>query len=139
MYIAQKPVRFSGRDFLIGDEIPAELVDRTKVPQLIKQRIIAEAPKEAEHVGVAKIAIPVRSAEGDLMLELDNDALVSVTDVLQGTSAEAETIISGITSMDALILIDACDHRKGVQQMAKDRAAVITEEAEGEEETAGDA
>lgn len=129
MYIAQKPVKFSGRDFLVGDEIPEELVDRTKVPQLIKQRIIAEATKEAEAcVGVVKFAIPVRAAEGDLILELDNDALVSVTDVLQGTATEAESIISGITSMDALILIDACDHRKGVQNLAEERAASIKEE-----------
>ena len=35
-FICQKPSRFCGRDFMIGEEIPAELIDPSRIPALLK-------------------------------------------------------------------------------------------------------
>lgn len=136
MYIAQKPITFGGRSFLIGEEVPADLVDPKKVPQFIKQRILAEAPDFVEPMeGTVKFTIPVHAEEGDLPLELTNEELVSVTDVLQANAEEAAVIISSIVTEGPLILIHALDSRKGVRNEAKNRAGELWPDSGNEPET----
>ncbi len=43
MYKANKPCRFGGKQFFIGDEIPAELIDENRAKTLVKYGTIAAA------------------------------------------------------------------------------------------------
>ena len=131
MYIAKKPCSFAGRDFLIGDPVPEELVLKSRVPNLIKTGVLEEITVEAQE-GVVKFTIPVHAVEGDLSLELNNEEMVQVFDVLQASVEDARIVIDGITSNDFLILLDVADSRKAVKKLVKDRANVLfpSEEAE---------
>lgn len=131
MYIAKKPCSFAGRDFLIGDPVPEELVLKSRVPNLIKTGVLEEITVEAQE-GVVKFTIPVHAVEGDLSLELNNEEMVQVFDVLQASVEDARIVIDGITSNDVLILLDVSDSRKAVKKLVKDRANVLfpSEEAE---------
>lgn len=40
-YICQKPSKFGDRKYLIGEEIPADLIDQARVPVLKKYGVIA--------------------------------------------------------------------------------------------------
>lgn len=40
-YICQKPSKFGNRKYLIGEEIPADLIDQARVPVLKKYGVIA--------------------------------------------------------------------------------------------------
>ena len=124
MYIAKKPCSFAGRDFLIGDPVPEELVLKSRVPNLIKTGVLEEITVEPQE-GIVKFSIPVHAAEGDLMLDLTNEELIQVFDVFQTSAKEAESVIDGITSNDALILLDVTDNRKSVKELVKQRANVL--------------
>lgn len=124
MFIAKKPCSFAGRDFLIGDPIPEDLVLKSRVPNLIKTGVLEEVAVEAQE-GIVKFTVPVHAEEGDLMLELTNEELVQVFDVLQETSEAAGPLIDGITANDALILLDVADSRKAVKKLVKQRASVL--------------
>lgn len=125
MFVAKKPCSFAGRDFLIGDPIPEELVLKSRVPDLIKTGVLDEFTEAEEKTGIVKFSIPVHAEEGDVQLELTNEELVQVFDVLQSTAEEAESVVDGITSNDALILLDVADSRKAVKKIVRQRASVL--------------
>ena len=77
------------------------------------------------------ICIPVKAEEGIMELYLSVEDIVQVFDVLQGGADEAKAIIDGMTSNDALILIDLTDSRKGIRDYVKKRAKAIMK-ADGE-------
>lgn len=127
MYIAKKPCTFAGQDFLIGDPVPEELVLKSRVPHLIKERVIEEVEVEAQE-GIVKFSIPVQTENGGFMVDLSNEEMVQVFEVMQGTAEAAVQLIEAITSNDALILLDAADSRKAVKKLVKERASVLMAE-----------
>lgn len=48
MYKATKPCRFGGRQFYVGETIPAELIDESRVTALVKYGTIVSVPETAQ-------------------------------------------------------------------------------------------
>lgn len=154
--IAQKPCSFGGKNFFIGDEIPAELVVAPKAQE--KMGVLAVISDEVKpFVGLhemvtqvvdVKFEIVIHAQEGDLSVHVTNEELSVFTDILQiGTSKADEKqkiseIIQNIESEDILILLDALDGRKYIKDVVLARAKIITgtKEKDTEEEVkdAGD-
>lgn len=134
--IAKKPCSFAGRDFFIGDEIPAESVVDPRGME--KMGIIAIAndlePAPAAAPADAPVNITIHAEEGDLLLSISEAALQTVVDVLAGTVPDGEVIIAGMTESDALILLDVTDGRKAIKAAAKNRAMELNGLEEGGEQ-----
>lgn len=133
MYIAQKPCNFAGTDFLIGESIPDGMVDERKAAFLIKRGIIAEIePVEAKD-GIVRFDIPIHAEEGDLMVSLSAEEVVSIFDCLQGGTEEAKSVINTMENGEALLLLEVAEGRKGVKTAIKERCAVLFPNTEEEE------
>lgn len=134
--IAKKPCRFAGRDYFIGDEIPAEAVvdprGMEKIGIIAIANDLGAAPAATEVFGgPVPMNITVHAEEGDMVLSLSEAALQAVVDVLAGTVPDGEAIISGMTEGDALILLDITDSRKAIKAAAKARAMELNGTEEG--------
>ena len=135
MYKALKPCTLAGRKFIIGDEIPADLVLNPQ--KLIKNRMIvevaenlvSETQEENAVLEVEKEAliVPIYEKDEVINLSLSAEQIVEVVTILQHTVDEAEKTIKDITSEDELIVIHKLDPRKGVKEAAENRANELEE------------
>lgn len=136
-YVAQKPCRLAGQSFLIGDTVPAEVIQPGAVKNLVAMGILsvienevkAEENPSAQTAEEETVTILVHADEGELECTVTREGLQKVFDVLQSTVSEAEEIIPTITEPDALILIDVCDQRKSIKAAVKEYGLQISEEA----------
>lgn len=151
-YIALKAVTFGGVAYTEGSTIPADVVLPSRVPALLRTKMIAklsdiaennrtegaetppEEPKEAEGVN-----LPIKTEDGVLELLASREDIVKAVETMQMNAEEAEKTIKEIESEDALIIIDACDSRKTVKKAVKERAEALRAEAEQGNDTEGDA
>lgn len=129
---ANKPCNFGGRKFLIGEEIPVELVANPKAQE--KMGVISIADGETiptdvtAKVGVVKFEIPIHTDNGDILLSVTNEELNVFTEIRQiGVSSTEDkqklsALIQNVESEDLLILLDALDGRKHVKEEAQARA-----------------
>lgn len=140
--ISKKPCTFGGKSFLIGEEIPCELVTNPKMQEKFGVIAIADGTGNSFNVEdvVAQVAevffdVPIYG-ESELTLSVTNEELKVFTDILQldvKTTADKQKVsemIQNIESEDLLIMLDALDGRKHVKEETQARAAVL---AEGEE------
>lgn len=132
MYKALKPCTFAGRKFIIGDEIPADLVLNPQ--KLLKRGTIVQVNGEAEtslvpevQEGETVIVVPVYDKDEVINISLTAEQIVEVVTIIQHTVDEAEETIKGITSEDELIVIHRLDSRKGVKEAAEKRANELEE------------
>lgn len=140
--IALKPCNFGGHKFLIGDEIPEELVQN---PNEQKKRGVIAISQDGEGIPMAKVTanvsemkIPVviHSEKGDLTIEVTQEELNVFFDVLQIPVSKTEdkqkvsVLIQSIESLDLLIMLDALDGRKFVKEESEKRADAITPDKE---------
>lgn len=127
---AKKPCSFNGKNFIIGEEIPAGYVINPKAQE--KMGVIAIAD-EASLPKIGEIEVPIHAEEGDLILCVTNEELKVFTDILQIGVKTAEDkqkiseMIQNIESVDLLIMLDALDGRKHVKDEAQARAKVLNE------------
>lgn len=148
--IALKPCTFGGERFLIGDEIPENLVVNPKVQAKMGTIAISggtilpeELQQYTSQVGEVKFEIIIHSENGDLPLAVTNEELSIFTDILQINVSKTEDkqkvsdMIQNIESEDLLIMLDALDGRKFVKEEAQERAAALVPD-EQEEEQPGD-
>lgn len=133
-YIAKKVCSFAGRDFLIGNPIPDELINPGRVADLIKIGVITEVPDVypvegmddiVAEVGQVKFEVNIHAEEGDLPLELTNEELQQLVDVLQAKAEEAKALVAEITSENVLIMVDCLHPIKSVRSAVKERAAEL--------------
>lgn len=139
---ANKPCRFGGKRFLIGEEIPAELVANPKAQEKMGVISISDGADfahtelqevTAQVIGEIKFEIPIHAEEGDLILCVTNEELNVFTDIRQiGVSSTEDKqkisdMIQKIVSEDLLILLDALDGRKFVKEEAQARAKDLSE------------
>ena len=135
--IAQKPCSFGGHKFVIGDEIPVELVANPNAQEKMGVLAISvgadiahtELQKAtAQVVGEIKFEIPIHTEAEDIVLVVTNEELTVFTDIRQiGVRATEDKqkiseMIQKIESEDLLILLDALDGRKHVKEEAQARA-----------------
>lgn len=122
---ANKPCSFGGHKFLIGEEIPVELVANPKAQE--KMGVISIADGETE-VNDRLITIPIHTDNGDISLSVTNEELNVFTDIRQiGVNSTEDKqkiseLIQKVESEDLLILLDALDGRKHVKEEAQARA-----------------
>ena len=139
-YVALKPCCFAGHRFLIGENVPGDLVHPGAAKNLVKMGVIAEQTDTANAITTAEpakldtITVIIRAKEGDIPLDLTADGLQAFVDVITGPTSEAEPVIAQMTDGDALILLHMADSRKAVKAAAEARAkALNTEESAGEQ------
>lgn len=140
--IAKKPCSFGGKNFYIGDEIPANLVLNPKTQEKMSVLAIVSddcqvsepaAPGDAKEK-VDTMAVVIHAEEGDLPLDLTAEGLQAVVDVLTSKAEEAEAIVKQMEDGDALILLHIADTRKTIKVAAESRAkALNSKESEGEQ------
>ena len=129
--IAKKPCSFGGKQFFIGDEIPASCVLDPKAQEAMGVLMIAEGREtEAACPQPIVVADPQRTicvkVDGNEMkLEPTDSGLQDVFNVLIGMASNADTIINEMVDEDALILLHLSDSRKSVKALAKDRAMAL--------------
>lgn len=144
MYKALKPCTLAGRKFIIDDEIPADLVLNPQ--KLIKRGTIVHVNDEVETYLVPEvkqdevvISIPVYNNDEVINISLSAEQIVEVVTILQHTVDEAKEVIKNIASEDELIVIHRLDSRKGVKEVAEDRANELEEaKANADSNTNGD-
>ena len=151
-YIALKAVTFGGVAYPEGATIPADVVLPSRVPALLRTKVIAKLSdiNESNHVGGAEmphiepkevegVNLPIKTEDGVLELLASREDIVKAVETMQMNAEEAEKSIKEIESEDALIIIDACDSRKTVKKAVKERAEALRAEAEQGNNTEGDA
>ena len=121
--IAQIPCTFAGKKYLIGEEIPADVVEN---PEAQAKRGVLAVMNDGEgaapsadmnnigsQVGEVKFIIPIHLPDQDYDVSVTEAELTVFTDVLQmgvKTTDEKEKIaeiVSTVESEDLLILMDA--------------------------------
>lgn len=140
-YTALKPCKFAGQRFNIGESVPAELVQPGAAKNLIKMGRLGIAkdtpqstePEETIIEAPTTISVAIHAEEGDLPLDLTPEGLQAAVDAMTSKVSDAEPIIKEMTDPDALIFLDACDQRKSIGELAKERAQELNAPQEGKE------
>lgn len=139
--IARIPCRFAGKRYLIGDEIPAEVVEN---PEAQAKRgtitIMNDGDESTNNQSDVKFIVPIHLPDRDYEVSVTESELTVFTDILQmgvktnDEKAKIAEIVSSIESEDLLILIDALDGRKPVSEAVKERVDALSAEPETEGE-----
>ena len=128
--IAKIPCSFGGKQFFIGDEIPAEVVLDPKAQEKRGVHLRVDAQGQPEPKGGQNVNISVSTENGPIDLAVSPEGLNEVFAALIGKPATAEEIVSTMTDGDALILLHMADSRKAVKAAAEARASAIEEAGE---------
>lgn len=143
--IAKKPCSFGGRTFYIGEEIPTEFVLNPKAQEKLGVIAIVACGGEVgmkqedmvAQVGEVEFGVPIRQKNGNMTLYLSEEQICSAVEIMQMSPAEAKEAIKGIASENILILLNACDSRKAINEATEAAASGLTAE-EGADESEGD-
>lgn len=68
IYIAQKPCRFGGKEYHIGDEVPEKLIDPARVKSLIKFGLLSVSERAEEATDT-----PANNQNADIAQKSAND------------------------------------------------------------------
>lgn len=139
--VAQRPCSFGGKRFVIGEEIPTDLVvNPAALAKMGVISIVNDAPAVATAIDPGDpagdcpgIAVVLHTEKGDFHLNLTQEGLQSVVDVLTSRGDDAKAIVEQMTDEHALILLDATDSRKNIKEAAKARAMALSSEEAPEE------
>lgn len=139
--IAKKPCSFGGKQFFIGNEIPADLVLDPKAQEKMgvlvsvaeqeqtqQEQTQADPVSQVEAMQIVKIS--VSTDKGPIDLEVSPEGLNEVFAALLGIATTAEEIVSNMTDGDALILLHTTDSRKSIKAAVEARAKALEEEGE---------
>lgn len=134
--IAQRPCNFGGKKFLIGEEIPAELVVNPKEQE--RRGVLAIAAEAEQYTAetqeieqnASEIPIEVKveyDGEKEQMLSLlmRPEELQIVISIMQMTAEEGVTEITTVESNNILILLHALDRRKTIKNAAREREVML--------------
>lgn len=130
--IAKKPCSFGGRQFYIGDEIPADFVADAKRQEQLG--VIAIVDGDAGDVFRSSnentVPIPIElETDGEnaqyMSVMATPEEIQQTFSIMQLTAEESIKAISDVTSENILILLHAADSRKKVKTAAKERAENI--------------
>lgn len=139
--IAQKPCSFGGRQFFIGDDVPEELVASPKTQEKLgvlaiyrggavaadnTQELTLETGKEIIPLSsgeyATQVSIPIQAENGTQALSAAPEAIVEALRIMQMDVKEAEKEIDSAMDENTLIILHACDSRKGIKNACEKRA-----------------
>jgi len=131
--IALKPCSFGGKQFYIGNEIPAEYVASPAAQEKLGVLTIVNVEAEVDvHETVvypeSKVSLVVHSDGNEMTLEPTDRGIQDVFNVLIGKATDAEAIINEMDDADALILLHLADSRKSIKEAAEARAKELAGE-----------
>lgn len=131
--IALKPCSFGGKQFYIGNEIPAEYVASPAAQEKLGVLTIVNVEAEVDvHETVvypeSKVSLVVHSDGNEMTLEPTDRGIQDVFNVLIGKATDAEAIINDMDDADALILLHLADSRKSIKEAAEARAKELAGE-----------
>lgn len=136
-FICQKPITLSGRNFTYGEVIPDGLVLPTRALALLRSGYIAEAgvpvpeaqiPPSQPPNGGTLIKLPLITGKGTLEAEMGTQSMVTALTIMQKNVEDAGKDIAALEDMDALIILNAADSRKGIQKASEERAVQLQAE-----------
>lgn len=142
--IARIPCRFAGKKYLIGDEIPAEVVENPEAQAKRGVLAVMKDGEDADHanvgsqIGDVSFCIPIHLEDQDYAVSVTESEMTVFTDVLQmgvkttEEKAKIAEIVSSVDSEDLLILMDAVDGRKVVKDAVKERVDALSKPEESE-------
>lgn len=160
--IAQRPCNFGGNRFFIGEEIPAELVENPRAQEKMGVIAISVGKNEVQEdnwkdiiAGAVEplrpfppnftemqVTIPIESKSGTQTLSVAPESIIEALKLMQMDVKEAEKEIESHNDEDTLIILHACDSRKGIKSASEKRALMLQhteEQMDLMEESAGDA
>lgn len=122
--IAKKPCSFGGKQFFIGDTIPADLV----IDPYAQEKMGVLTIGKEEQIGLISaqegqvlFEIPVLNSEGIQLISATQESIYDALRLMQMPVDAAVPEIKGIDSETTLIIMEACDQRKAVKTAAKKR------------------
>ena len=154
-YYANKPCKFAGKEYLIGDIIPVEALVPSRIEALKSAGIITELPETQvlingeeiqPQIGIVKFELPIihtglNGGVEDILF--DNEELKNIFMYLQMTASDAVKIIESMEEPEKvrniLVAVEALDSRKTVKEAAKKKLEALSsceEETDKEIETA---
>lgn len=141
-YTVNKPIKFRGKRYIIGDVIGDDVVEPSRAMPLIKSGYLSEAFDNFQIKNEAAepsqeisdtIIIPIISEECPLSLELSRENTAELLRIMQLDVKEAEKEITRIEDDNMLIVLNACDSRKGVKNSSRKRALELQNGNDGQQ------
>lgn len=139
--IAQKPCSFGGRKFFVGNEIPVEMVANPKKQERMGVIAISEGESEKLRTGYAiipdsirsfpgglgdmQVSIPIESESGTQALSVAPESITEALRIMQMDVKEAEKVIENVEDENVLIILHACDSRKGIKNASEKKALTM--------------
>lgn len=126
--IARQPCSFGGKQFFIGNEIPAEYVLNPQAQENLGiLAIVQDAPAPVIEVAAPKNPIAIRCEKGDILVEPTDEGMQAVFDALTSNVEDAKAIVEQMTDGDALMLLNNTDSRKSIKDATSARAKELNE------------
>lgn len=131
-YIARKPCSFGGKKYLIGEDVPADVVLDGKRQVALGTLAAVQDDK------TSAILISL----GEEQVSLDPEELQCIFDILQAKSEDAVALLQEETRENICRVIAVCDSRRAVKTAAnrskgeKEHAGDSSNEGESEKENA---
>ena len=135
-YVALKNATFNGVEYLAGSIIPEEAVLPSRVPALLRNKIITKAEtasqetqdgSDSPETGL-EVILPIQTENGVMELSVTSEDIVDAVIILQRKQEDAISGIASIESENALIIIDACTKTQAVKKAVRERVAALQKE-----------
>lgn len=131
--IAQRPCNFGGKRFFVGDEIPGELVVNPKAQSQLGVLAICNdgvmAVGEKANITPLKstenqmqVEVPINTESGSQVLLVAPGSITEALRIMQMDVKDAEKEIENLEEENVLIILHACDSRKGVKNASEKKA-----------------
>ena len=134
MYIALKPFRSAGVDYIIDDKVDVSKLNEAQIANLVQKKLIVKTGEDETVLPATPfpetVTIPVDADDGTIEVSMTPEQLLAVIAILQLTAEEAAKEVNELTEDAQLVLIHRLDTRKTVKTAAKNRAEALAKAAE---------
>lgn len=134
-YICNAPLKFSGKDYAIGDVVPDGIVIPKRARTLIVSGHLTEVPAcvppkaaTVDSNGVSDvnpINIPINTENGSMTLTMSPSGITAAISIVQLSVEGAIEKIRSVDDDDVLILLHSIERRKGVLKAIEERHAAL--------------
>lgn len=134
MYIALKPFRSAGVDYIIDDKVDVSKLNEAQIANLVHKKLIVKTGEDETILPGTpfpeSVTIPVDADDGTIEVSMTPEQLLVVIAILQLTADDAAKAVKELTEEAQLILIHRLDTRKTVKEAAQNRAEALAKAAE---------
>lgn len=141
-YICNAQLRFSGKDYAIGEKIPDGVVMPKRAKALIASGHLTELteatnnnalnPTSNELLDDTLINIPINTDNGPIQLKMSSQSVISSLTIVQLTVDAANEAVKKVQDDDVLILLHAIERRKGVLKVIEEQHATLAAQTGGD-------